>query len=138
MDNNTKDLIKKVKEIAQKRWILSYGNGHGSVGMTLEHELGKKLDDLYTPDYLGIELKTTTRFSRFPISLFSVSFHNNNKNYPEIKRLIDLYGYYDNDFNEKKVLFKRIRCNKKTDLINKKYSFQLEVNHEEKKVYLCV
>ena len=138
MKDNINTLIKEFTRISKKRWILATGNGHGNVGMTFEHELGKKLDDKYLPDYLGIEIKTTTRYSRFPISLFSVSFENKNKNYPEIKRLIEHYGHYDKDLPDKKVLFKKVRCNKKSSLINNKFRFQLEVDYESERLYLCV
>ena len=138
MNENINVLIKQFTKISRKRWIHSTGNGHGNVGMTFEHELGKKLDDKYLPDYLGIEIKTTTRFSRFPISLFSVSFENRDENYPEIKRLIEHYGHYDSDIPDKKVLFKKIRCNKKSSLINNRFRFQLEVDFEKKRLYLCV
>lgn len=68
------DLVSKFKEIHKKGYIKGVNNSTNSVGLTFEKELGKKPDSSYLPDYNGIEIKCTTRFSRFPISLFSKSF----------------------------------------------------------------
>ena len=137
MNDNINYFIREFNRIGKKRWIKGIGYGHGNIGMTFENELGKKPDDNYSPDYKGIEIKTTTRFSRYPISLFSVSFENKNADFPEINRLIDLYGYYDKDFKDKKVLFKTVNTIKKSTLINKKFRFQLEIDYETRRLYLC-
>ena len=93
MNNNFNDLIKKFKIIAKKKWIKSYYKGHGNIGLTFEKELDKKIDTNYSPDYNGIEIKCTTRFSRFPISLFSIAFDGpTNK---EIIRINEKYGNFD-------------------------------------------
>ena len=54
MDANFKKLLNDFKNICDKKWIPSMTNGHGSIGLTFEHELGKKVDTNYTPDYEGI------------------------------------------------------------------------------------
>lgn len=131
----TKDFNKLLNEfriIAKKRWIQSQYTGHGTIGLTFEKELGKKIDTEYSPDYNGIELKCTTRFSRFPISLFSIAFDGpTNK---EIVRLNETYGNYDKDFKNKKTLIRKIRC-KELSLLNN-YYLSLEII--EDKLFLCV
>ena len=44
---------------------------------------------MFFPDYQGIEIKCTTRFSRYPISLFSKSFDD--PSFFEMNRLINIY-----------------------------------------------
>lgn len=132
MNKNFNKLVNEFRVIAKKRWIQSQHTGHGTVGLTFEKELGKKIDTDYSPDYNGIELKCTTRFSRFPISLFSVAFDGpTNK---EIVRLNETYGSYDKDFKNKKTLIRKIRC-KELSLLNN-YYLSLEIM--EDKLFLCV
>lgn len=129
------DLIEKFKIIAKKRWIQSVNNDHGGVGNTFEKEIGKEKDSLYLPDYEGIELKCTTRFSKFPLYLFTVAFDG--PTFPEINRLIELYGYPDKDYNDQKVLFTKLSLLEK-NAVNNSYKFQLYINKEEEKLYLKV
>lgn len=68
------ELIKKFKEIAEKRWIKGVNNSTNSVGLTFESLLSKNPDSMYFPDYHGIEIKCSQRFSRYPINLFSLAF----------------------------------------------------------------
>lgn len=134
IQENMKNLLEKFKEISRKGWIKSIDKGTGSVGLTLERILDKKPDDLYFPDYEGIEIKCTTRFSKFPVSLFSVAFEG--PEFPEINRIVDLYGYPDYEYHEKKVLRVDIKCNS----IQKcgKYKFSLYLDEHENKLYLDV
>lgn len=133
MDTNYKDLVFNFKRIAKKKWIIGVSNGHGNIGLTFEEELGKKRDSNYSPDYNGIEIKCTTRFSRYPISLFSVAFDGpTNK---EIIRINEKYGSYDEVFQNKKTLIRKIKCYKLSYLKSKVY-FSLEVEND--RLYLCV
>lgn len=137
METNISNLIKSFHKIAKKRWIKSSfeNNRIGNVGLTFEQELNKTPDNMYFPDYEGIEIKCTTRFSDFPIFLLSCSFDG--PNYPEIDRLIDKYGYYDKEFTEKKVLFEDFNT-KSTHIVNNKWIFKLEIDRYEKKIFLAV
>ena len=117
MNDNFNDLLKKFKTIARKRWIEGISNGHGNIGLTFEQEIGKNIDTNYTPDYKGIEIKCTTRFSRFPISLFSVAFDGPTDK--EIIRLNNKYDKYDKEFTNKKTLIRKIRVNEMSDIDDK-------------------
>lgn len=128
-------LIEQFKKIYKKRWIKSISKSFGSVGLTFEQELDKKADSLYFPDYYGIEIKCTTRYSRYPLFLFTVSFDG--PSFPEINRIVEKYGYYDKDFADKKILFAELNCNKQT-VINNRYKFQLDLDMLEQKLYLVV
>lgn len=129
------NLIKQFKIIYNKHWIKSTSQSFGSVGLTFEHELNKKADSLYFPDYYGIEIKCTTRYSRYPWFLFTVSFDG--PSFPEINRIVENYGYYDNDFSTKKVLFAELSCTNQT-VVNNMYQFKLDIDMLEQKLYLCV
>lgn len=133
MNKDFNNLISEFRKIAKKKWIKSPYKGHGTIGLTLEKELGKKINSEYLPDYNGIEIKCTTRFSRFPISLFSVAFDGPTDK--EIIRLNERYGNYDKDFPEKKTLIRKIRC-KELSLLKNNYYLSLEI--KEDKLFLCV
>lgn len=137
-EKETKDiqiLINKFHEIAEKKWIKSVNKGLGSIGYTFEKELQKETDSLYFPDYYGTEIKCTGRFSRYPITLFTVSFDG--PTFPEINRLIEKWGYPDKDFKDKKIIFSNLSCKHK-NLIESGVSFKLKIDYENEKIYLCV
>ena len=113
-DDDIKELIFKFHTIARKRWVKSLNKGLGSVGYTFENELGKKPDSMYFPDYNGIEIKCSGRYSRYPITLFTVAFDG--PSFPEINRILDTYGYSDKDFNDKKVIFVKLSCKNLVDV----------------------
>jgi len=128
MNQNFKNLLKQFIIIANKKWIKSVSKGHGTIGLTFEHELGKKVDANYTPDYEDIEIKCSTRYSRHNISLFSVAFDGPlNK---EIIRLNDNYGIPDKDFPEKKTLIKTLNTSRLSELKNG-YYLSLEINDDK-------
>lgn len=135
MKEETKKFIEKFKKISNKGWIEGKSKSLGNIGLTFEHELGKKADSMFFPDYYGIEIKCSTRFSRYPLSLFSVAFDG--PTFPEINRIIQKYGYYDKVFKDKKVLNTNINCVTKT-ILNNNYSFKLEIDKKEEKIFLCV
>ncbi len=135
MDKDIKKLVEEFKRISNKGWIKSSSNSHGVVGNVFEKELGKQADALYFPDYYGIEIKCTTRYSKYPLYLFTVAFDG--PTFPEINRLIDSYGWPDKDFKEKKVLFANVKCNSKS-IINNKYKFRLDIDENEEKMFLCI
>lgn len=133
MDKDFNELREKFKLIAKKKWIKSVTKGHGNIGLTFEKEIGKKIDTDYTPDYKSIEIKCTSRYSRYPISLFSIAFDGPTDN--EIVRLNTLYGSYNKDFPDKKTLIRKIRCNE-LSLLESGYYLSLEIDKD--KLYLCV
>ena len=135
IDSDVEKLIESFKKISKKGLIKSISNSFGSIGLTFEKELGKKFDDLYFPDYYGIEIKCTSRFSKYPLYLFTIAFDG--PTFPEINRIVEKYGWYDKDYIDKKVLFTNFHYNQKT-LVNNKYFFNLEFNDSKEKLYLCV
>ena len=66
---------------------------------------------MFFPNYQGIEIKCTTRFSRYPISLFSKSFDD--PSFFEMNRLINTYGTEDNIYKGRKILMANLKVNEK-------------------------
>lgn len=129
------NLLDKFKKISNEKWIKSINHDHGGVGMTFEHKLGKKSDSLFLPDYEGIELKCTTRYSNYPLYLFTIAFDG--PTFPEINRLINLYGHIDKNFKDKKVLYAKLNLINST-IVNNKYKFILKINKRKDKLYLKI
>lgn len=134
ISSDLKYLIEKFNEISKEKWIPSVNMGTGSVGLTFENELSKNPDSVFFPDYNGIELKCTTRFSKFPFSLFSISFDG--PTFPEIDRIVNLYGYYDYKYPDKKVLRVDLKANEIKKSHN--YKFKLFLDKKNNKLFLEV
>ena len=129
------NLIKKFIEISNKGWIKGVNNNFGSCGLTFEREIGKTQDADFFPDYNGIELKCCTRFSNYPLYLFTISFDGPGLN--ETDRIAQLFGYSDKDFKDKKVLFAKL-SGKHAITQRNGYRMKLEINDSEEKIYLNV
>ena len=108
-------LITKFEEITRRGWIKGVTEDESSVGLTFENELGKEFDSMYFPDYYGTEIKCTTRYSGYPISLFSLSFDG--KYLYQMNLLLQKYGISNPEYPNKKRLigrlisFKKIKIN---------------------------
>lgn len=133
-EREQKELIKKFTEIAKERWIKGVNNTSNSVGMTFEMLLNKQPDSMYFPDYNGIEIKCSQRFSRYPISLFSLSFDG--PNLYEMNRLLTTYGEKDIKYNQRLQLQGSIYVNKYTK-INNNY-FKLKIDRTNKKIIISI
>lgn len=135
MPEEFKNLILKFKEINKKKYIRGINNNLiNSAGLTFEQLLGKKADSMFFPDYEGIEIKCTQRFSHYPIGLFSLAFEG-----PELfetSKILKKYGYRDYIFFGYKKLIGTLRYNEKI-LIGRKY-FELCIDDENKKIYLKI
>lgn len=127
-------LINKFIEVSQKRWIKGINNTTNSVGLTFESLLDKNPDSMYFPDYYGIEIKCSQRFSRYPIGLFSLSFDG--PGLYEMNRILTTYGKKDIIYKQKIQLQGSIYVNKYTK-INNNY-FKLKIDKENKKIIICI
>lgn len=136
MDDNFKELVREFKVINKKKYIKGINNNIlNSCGLTFEYLLGKDIDDSFLPDYRDIEIKCTQRYSRYAISLFSLSFEG--PSLFESNYLLETYGSYDKDFPDKKNLFLTLKCNEKT-LVNEKFYFELIVDDNEKMLFINI
>src|SRR5574344_226355 len=135
MKENEKILFNHFKSIARKGWIEGTSKCIKSVGLTFERELGKPPDSKCYPDYEGIELKCTQRYSHYPIGLFQVAFDGPSTD--ETNYILKKYGITDRYRKNTITLETDIEVNKGTIVYNK-YIFQLKINRDEKRLYLKV
>lgn len=133
LSREVQQLINEFAKISRKRWIKGINNTTNGVGLTFENQIGKQADSMFFPDYKGIEIKCTQRFSRYPITLFSTSFDG--PSFYEMNRLLQKYGKQDKTYNNKKTLIKNLKYNQKV-LVNDKYYFKLKVDKKSEKIYL--
>ena len=136
MEKDFDNIIKKFYEINKKGYIKGINeNINNSFGLTLEYLLKKKPDSLFFPDYNNIEIKTTQRFSHYPVSLFSIAFDG-----PEAfesNALLEKYGKNDNVFKNKKILITNLKCNHKI-LVNNKYYFELVIDYNNERLAINI
>lgn len=133
MEEEFKKIIDKFIEINKKGYVLGVNNENNSAGLTFERLLGKAPDSIFFPDYNGVEIKTTCRFSRYNIGLFSLAFDG--PDLFESNYLLKKYGYYDKEFIDNKKLIVNLKMNKKV-LVNNRYYFELKINYNDKKIEL--
>ena len=135
MSEEFRNLITKFKEINQKKYIKGINNHLiNSAGLTLESLLGKKADSMFFPDYEGIEIKCTQRYSHYPIGLFSLSFDG-----PELfetNYILKKYGYKDYIFFGYKKLISTLKYKEK--LLIGKYFFELDIDEDNKRLFLNI
>lgn len=134
MNNDFENIIKKFEELNRKGYIQGINNNlYNAAGLTLEHYLGKKADSMFFPDYNGIEIKCTQRFSRYDVTLFSLSFDG--PSLFESNYLLETYGIQDTIYKDYKKLTISLKLNKKVS-INNKYYFELKIDNE--KIYIKI
>lgn len=97
--------------------------------------LNKDEDNLLFSDYQGIEIKYSQRYSRYPISLFSMAFDG--PSFYETNRFLEKYGKIDLKYQNKKLLQGEIKVNEYS-LINGKYFFKLDIDSKSQRLYISV
>lgn len=134
MESNIINLLNKFNAINKKEWVEGVSDYYSSVGLTFEKLLNKKVDSELFPDYEGIEIKCSQRFSRYPIGLFNKAFDG--PNLFETNKILDKYGqcYVD---SVKKYLFVNLKANENV-LVNEKYYFKLNVSYLNKRIYVDI
>lgn len=88
---------------------------------------------MFFPDYNGVELKTTTRFSRYNINLFSLTFDG--LSLFESNYMLEKYGETDSSSPKKMTLYANLKLNQKV-LVNGKYYFELKIDYNDKKIFI--
>lgn len=129
------NLINNFKIISKKGWLKTVATNTSGVGLTFERQLNKQPDSLFFPDYRGTEIKCTTRYSRYPITLFSLAFDG--PSLYEMNNLLQKYGKNDRKYKDKKTLMANLKINNPT-LVNDKYFFELKLDYNSKKLLLVV
>lgn len=127
-------LIKKFIEISEKRWVKGINNTTNSVGLTFESLLNKNPDSMYFPDYNGIEIKCSQRFSRYPIGLFSLSFDG--PRLYEMNRILTTYGKRNKKYIQGLELQGAIYVNKYTKINNN--HFKLKIDKKNRRLVISI
>lgn len=130
-----KNLITKFKEISKKGWIKGVNNSSNGVGLTFENMLGKKADSEFFPDYNGVEIKCSQRFSRYNLNLFTLAFDG--PSVYEMNRILEKYGKIDHEYTDAKTLIMKLKINEYV-LFNNKYNFKLYVDYEKERLALNI
>ena len=129
------NLKKKFIKIRDMKYVKSINNNSSGIGLTFEKLLGKEIDNFPLPDYHNIELKTKLAYSTRPITLFRLT--PDGKNFFELKRIINEYGYYTKNSNEYKSLSSEVTAIYKKK-IESNYYLKLHLNYKMKKLELHI
>ena len=135
MQKNIEKLQKEFQRIRSKGYIKGICNGYSAVGRTFENEINQPENNFWVPDYYGIEIKTRRAYSKSYITLFN-AVPDGEKLF-EIERLKDTYGYPSKKDRRYKVLYIEAFGNK-LNFGGIKYQYKIEVDRNQKKVYLSV
>lgn len=129
-------LVNKFNNISKLGWINKKTSNEGEAGNNIEVLLGKENNDFQIPDFDGIEIKTKQEnaFNSY-ITLFNCIPYG--KDFFEIKRIKEKYGYPDSTLKEYKVFNGEVFCNFKKK-IGAKFFFELKVNRELKRINLLI
>jgi hypothetical protein len=128
------ELKNKFFDLKQKGFIETKRRGSTGAGATLEYELGKKEDNLPIPDFGDIEIKAQREITNSFITLFTKS-----PDYPKKANslLREEYGVEETEYNGLKILHTSIFADRYNNFRGG-YNFKVEVNRQEKKVYIIV
>lgn len=136
IDESIEQLIKIFNITSKKGWFKKSTNNSAEIGNNFEKILGKEQDNLQVPDFYGIEIKTKTKgIYEDYITLFNLTPLG--KDFYEINRLKEKYGYPDTQLRNCKILNGDIFCKNKNK-IGSKYYFQTQVKYNENKIELSI
>ena len=129
------NLQKEFERIKTKGYIKGIYNSSSSIGRTFEHELGLSMNKESMPDYDGIEIKTRRTYTKNFITLFSAV--PDGEEPLEVARITNKYGYPYYRDRQYKCLYAEVFGNK-FNYAGRTYKYKLDVDYNEKKVYLCI
>lgn len=129
------ELFEKFIKIANMGYVKGINNFTGGAGLTFEKLLGKEVDNMFFPDYYGIEIKTSLRYSHFPLTLFSLAFDG--PNFFEMNALQEKYGVVDYQFKDKKVLYCNLVVNTYVK-VSDKYFFKLFLDYKKQRIAINI
>lgn len=119
------ELLEKLKKINQKGFIEAVCGGDTAIGRTLEKELGIEQNPSKKPDYRGIELKSTRKYSNRTTLFSQVPIWKKSCIQGKSQELLKKYGYFSPD-NNRNQLYCTIRHSRPNP-----NGFYLSFNEEE-------
>lgn len=133
MQKNISALYREFCKVKKMGWIKSLRKGPTGIGYTFETLINKFEENLPTPDFNGIEIKTIHVFSKRKIHLFNAT-PDGDLLYP-INRLVDNMGYPDKLFPCCRILNISVNT-KETTKIGYYKELILKVDYFNQKVFL--
>lgn len=141
------ELLGKLREIHRKGFLRSVTSGDPGVGDTLEHALGLSRNNLQTPDYKGIELKTTrlTRNGSHRSKTRSTLFTRVPDEGMTYREIVDHYGKIQiprNSTEPRLQLYETVRCSRPNaydlilDVDSKNDKLNIIYQHEQTKKFV--
>jgi hypothetical protein len=133
MKNFELELINFFESVKTKGWIPTHRHGDQMLGNTFEDLLGVVENNISTPDWNGIEIKTHRNETSSPISLFTKSPDHPVKanTYLRLK-----YGVSDNEFNMPKLNTRLSPKNFNTHRSG--FGFRVEVDNAKQRLKLLI
>lgn len=92
LESQKNELLDKLKDISNMGWVTTHRSGATGIGFTLETLLNIQANSSQSPDYKGIEIKSTRESSNVRITLFSKTpiYEPYTR-----ERLVNTHGYLD-------------------------------------------
>ncbi len=131
MKENVNELYEKFLKIKNQGWIESKRKGPTGIGYTFEELINKEEENFPIPDYKGIEIKTTRKYSNRNLHLFTAT-PDGDYLFP-IKRMLNILGYPDRENKEYKILNVGMNA-KEFTYIGFYKKVKLFVNRKEEKI----
>lgn len=134
--NNFHEINKRFELIKKRGFIKSNYSDSGGAGKMFETLLGKKLDNKSLPDFENIEIKTTIKCNKYPITLFSCCpIKEKYTTLDTIQYLLYNYGYNKNSIC--KALMINIKDGK-IKYCKNGFGFMIKVSYKWEKVFLLI
>ena len=135
MNYSLEELYNKFEVIKKHGWYVVPERGYGRNGLFFENLLGLYNNDLPIADYNGIELKVQSHFSKYPITLFSLSLDGPTPF--EIQRFVNSYGVRDLQYPDKKILYIKLST-KEFSKWGAPLRMKLHFDKKNEKLYILV
>ena len=135
MNNNIQELKKEFNKIKNIPLNKSLRIGPTGLGYTFESLLNKKEDNLYFPDFKGIEIKTKLGYTKSSLTLFTLTPTKENDR--SIKYILENFGYPDKNKKEFKT-FKGDVYYKQNNIIANKFIFKTKIDIKNNKLKLII
>lgn len=135
MQENIHKLKNEFEKVKAMGWILAPHNLYNENGTLFESLINKPVENFEIPDYEGIEIKTHLKSSFRGTTLFNANPEG--KEFFEINRLCEEYGYPDMKIKETKILSGDVTAICRQN-IGYKYKFMLSVDKKEQRIYLNI
>ena len=133
MSSYIAELVEKVEQIKKAGWHETTRIGNTGIGKTFEDLLEKEEDNISSPDFYDIEIKTHEVASSSMLTLFTKS-----PTYPRNANTLLRTNYGKVDEYGNKILHTTVSGNRRTNSSAYDYDFQIEIDYANEAVRLAV